>query len=156
MFSAVEESYLKGLIESYRNQGYRYYLAHTVTETNNNYDMYVYFSKKEIKAITSTMFDMTNAVCLRVDSSSRNDNSYNGSTHSRIDIFNSSYSNVLSVNQAEFIYTNAEISYTSSNIVVQPDIEYSVIGSTTDFAILFVLIISFLFTFVLTILRLKR
>ena len=51
MLSSLESEYLKGLISVYKSKGYKYYIAHTVTETNNDYDVCIYLSKTEIKAI---------------------------------------------------------------------------------------------------------
>ena len=134
-------------------------MCHTVTESNNVYDVYIYFSKKEIKAITSDTFDITDGLLVKIDSSQRSDNSYNGSTHSRDEISNiSNISNIVSVNQAEFIYTNATANY-STNLVLNPDLNYSnLTAENTELlgGVFIVLIITFLFSFVASILRLRR
>ena len=44
MFSAQETQWLQSIIEAMHNQGYKYYLARTVTENNNEYDVLVVFS----------------------------------------------------------------------------------------------------------------
>lgn len=159
MFSAQEESYIKSLIGSYYTKGYKNYLVHTVTETDNNYDMYIYFSENDITAFTPTTFDLTESIFIKIDSSSRNDNSYNTSVHSRSIVENSSYTGILEVNQAEFIYTNALCDYSTSTSVVHPDVlmgDYSVTSGITNELILVVLLITFLYTFVCNILRMRK
>ncbi len=156
MLSAQELEYVKGLVGAYYKKGYKYYLCHTVKESNNVYDVYVYFSKEEIKAITSDTFDVTNGLLVRIDSSQRNDNSYNGSTHSRDEVSN--VSSIVSVHQAEFIYTNAIADY-STNLVVNPDLNYSNLTAQNTHllgGVFVMLIIAFLFSFVASILRLRR
>ncbi len=156
MLSAQELEYVKGLVGAYYKKGYKYYLCHTVTESNNVYDVYVYFSKEEIKAITSDTFDVTDGLLVKIDSSQRNDNSYNGSTHSRDEVSN--VSSIVSVHQAEFIYTNAISNY-STNLVVNPDLNYSNLTAQNTHllgGVFVMLIIAFLFSFVASILRLRR
>lgn len=158
MFSVQEENYIKGLIASYYKHGYKYYLCHTVTESNNTYDFYIYFSKEEISAITSDTFELKNAVFMKVDSSQRNDNGYNGSTHSR-DVIQDSFSEIVNVHQAEFIYTNAVVNYKTDSIALNPDINYidcPILNNYCIYGILIVLVISFLFSFVSSILRLRK
>ena len=159
MFSQVEENYIKGLIGSYLKQGYKHYLCHTVTETDNNYDVYIYFSEKEIKALSSNAFELDSALCIKIDSSIRNDNSYNPSTHSRTILSNSNYSGAIDINEAEFVYTNAEISYETTLDTINPDINYngySVVDSWYSVSMLFVLVILFIYTFIKDIFRIRK
>lgn len=160
MFSQVEENYIKGLISSYRKLGYNYYICHTITENNNDYDIAIYFSKDEIKAITATSFDISNGVYIRIDSSQRNDSGYYPSTGYRSVISNNNYNEVLSVNIAEFIYTNAVIDYNETSIVVNPDIEFnassSYIATKFDYLLIFILLITFLYTFITSLLRFRK
>lgn len=162
MFSQIEENYIKALINTYKKQGYKYYLCYTITEPNNNneYDICLYISKEEIKAINSNTFDLTNAICIQIDSSSRNDNNYNPSTHSRDKIANSNVTNIIEVHQAEFIYTNASYNYNETNICVNPDL---LLQGSDSFNTLYlsitcivVLIVTFLYTFFINILRVRR
>lgn len=159
MFSQVEENYIKGLIGSYTRQGYKNYICHTVTENDNVYDIYIYFSKEEIKANNSLSYTIKNGILLRIDSSQRNDNGYNLSTHPRVVLANSNYNGTISINQAEFIYTDASIDYEITTSVVQPDINYnsnSVITIWSNMGILFLLVILFVYTFVKDILRIRK
>lgn len=158
MFSTSEENYLKGLISVYAKQGYKYYLCHTVTENNNDYDVYIYFSKEEIKAITQTAFDISNSIFIKLDSSTRN--SYNDNNHRRIVVSDSNYSSVVSVHEAEFIYSNAVADYDTSTLVVNPDIIFN--GSSSyeveriNCLTCFTVFVIFLYIFVTDLLRFRR
>lgn len=160
MFSQVEENYIKALINTYKKQGYDYYICHTVTENDNNYDIYIYFSKEEIKAVSNNMFDLTNAIYIQLDSSSRNDSGYNASVHSRTRLVNSNVTKIVEINQAEFIYTNAINSYKTETTVLNPDLMLQ--GSNSYGSLLFmgiciiVLFITFLYTFISNIFRLRK
>lgn len=160
MFTQVEENYIKSLINTYKKQGYDYYICHTVTENDNNYDIYMYFSKEEIKAVSNTTFDLTNAIYIQLDSSNRNDSGYNASTHSRTRLINSKVNSIIEINQAEFIYTNAINSYKTETTVLNPDLMLQ--GSNSYGSVLFmgiciiVLFITFLYTFISNIFRLRR
>lgn len=159
MFTATEENYLKGLISVYAKQGYNYYICHTVTEINNDYDVYIYFSKKEIKAITPTTFDVTDSVFIKIDSSTRN--SYNNDNgHNRALVSDVNYTGIVDVHIAEFIYTNAVANYEGNTLVINPDItlnsssNYSYLKSSSIF--IFILFIIFLYTFIADILRFRK
>lgn len=160
LFTQVEENYLKSLINTYKKQGYDYYLCHTVTETDNNYDIYLYVSKEEIKAVSTTRFDLTNAISIKIDSSSRNDNSYNPSTHSRDYIENNNLTTSLEINQAEFIYTNAICSYETTSGCLNPDLLLQGTDSISSLYLsivcVVVLVITFLYTFFANILRIRK
>lgn len=159
MFSQVEENYIKALINTYKKQGYKYYICHTVTENNNEYDVYIYFSKEEIKAINRTTFDLNNSLYIQLDTSTRNDNSYNPNNDDCIRIINSNYSTILSVHQSEFIYTNA-LFKTGVSTVVNPDLMLQNTDSQFDVScmciIIVLLVVTFLYTFFSNILRIRR
>ena len=159
MFSQVEIDYIKSLVNVYRDKGYMYYLAHTVTERNNEYDICIYFSKEEIGASTDDIFNVKNALVINIDSSSRNDTN-NSSIHSRDVLVNSNYSNTVRVNTAEFIYTNAVLSYTENMFCINPDILKSGVTSY-DFSlqnnvIIVLLTVILLYHFIHDILRIHR
>lgn len=159
MFTSVEVDYLKGLLNTYASRGYKYYVAHTVTETDNNYDMLVYLSKNEITSSRPNTFNIPdNSIVISIDSSSRNDNSYNPSVHSR-DILGFYHGN-LEVNIAEFIYTNSDVTYELTTNVINPDILMSASDSYNnkliDYSLLFIVISIFIYMFIRSLLRLKR
>ena len=160
MFTSVEENYIKGLISSYYKHGFKYYICHTVTENNNNYDVYIYFSKEKIKAITPISFDISNGIFIKIDSSSRNDNTYNPSIDYRILISDSNYSDVISVNKAEFIYTNAIVDYEVTSLVVNPDITMNSSSNYSTFKLDYIccciLFTTFLYIFICNLLRIRK
>lgn len=159
MFTQVESDYLKSLINFYKKQGYDYYLAHTVTENYNNYDMCIYFSKEEIEASTDNTFNIKNAIVINIDSSSRNDNN-NTSVHSRDIIVNSNYSGSLLVHSAEFIYTNAILGYTETSFCINPDILESGVSSykldLSSYIIIFLLVLILLYHYLHDLIKIHR
>ncbi len=128
MFSQVEIDYIKSLVNVYKCRGYMYYLAHTVTERNNEYDICIYLSKEEIVASTDEIFKVNNGLVVYVDSSSRNDNN-SSSIHSRDVLSNSNFSGTVRINTAEFIYTNSVCNYTETMFCINPDILQSGVTS---------------------------
>ena len=110
MLTAVESEYIRGLISVYQLKGYKYYMCHTVTENNNNYDACIYFSKDEIMAIDNNIFSVSSGVKIYIDSSSRSYNYQTGYNDSpRTLIADNSFNGNVNVNVAEFVYTNANI-----------------------------------------------
>ena len=89
MFTVQENEYILGLINVYKELGYKYYIVHTVTVENNVYDLCFYFSSETIEAISADSFNVNKAHIVYVDSSARSDNNYNPSTHSRDKLENS-------------------------------------------------------------------
>lgn len=158
MFSSVEVDYLKGLLNVYAEQGYKYYIAHTITQSNNNNDFVVYLSKDKITSHSSSSFYLSdNSIVIYVDSSSRNDNGYNSSLHSRDTL--DSYSGLVRVDIAEFIYTNAKVEYSSTQDIINPDILLSGVDSYNNnllnYTVLFFIVSIFLYLVVKTFLRLR-
>lgn len=160
MFTQTEENYLKSLINTYISKGYKYYLCHTITESNNNYDVCLYVSKNEIKANNSYIFDLSQAICIYIDSSSRSDSGYNPSTHSRDIIHSDNVTGEVEINQAEFIYTNASYTYTESTLPVNPDLMLQGVDSyqhlCNNNVLIVLLVVMFLYTFFISILRVRR
>lgn len=159
MFSTLEENYIKSLINTYKKEGYSYYVVHTVTETDNEYDFYIYFSQDEIIFTNSYTFELSdNSLMLKVDSSSRNDNSYNPSIGHRDLVFYES--GTINVNVAEFIYSNAGYNYSLIVHSLNPDIMNSGLDSYNNnlisLSLLCICSSIFLFMFVRSLLRLRR
>lgn len=160
MLTAVESEYIRGLISVYQLKGYKYYMCHTVTENNNNYDACIYFSKEEIKAIDNNIFSVTNGIKIYIDSSSRSYNYQTGYNDSpRTLIVDSNFNSTVNINVAEFVYTNAVTDYLETSYIVNPDITKSGVSNYTNdnfSVILLVLIVSILlFDFIRIILRIK-
>ena len=113
MFSAQELEWIKALIETMRQKGYKYYVAHTITENNNDIDVVVYFSEQPITGNGLYNFTITGGIRYSLDSSGYYSNDSN---EARTKVSN--YSGNINVSRTEFVYTNAEYSGTS----IQPDI----------------------------------
>ena len=69
MFSAQETQWLQSIIEAMHNQGYKYYLARTVTENNNEYDVLVVFSESPIIGNGLYSYKIVDGVVYSFDSS---------------------------------------------------------------------------------------
>lgn len=70
MFSTAQNDYLKSLIPAMRRQGYRYYLAYSDNDRDNNYnpDLYVIFAKDKIMANSCIVTVSRLALCDTVSS----------------------------------------------------------------------------------------
>lgn len=113
MFSAQELEWIEALIETMRGKGYKYYVAHTVTENNNDADAVVVFSKEPVVGNGLYSFTVSEGVRYTLDSSGYS--SYQGGgARTAVD----AYSGRLNVADTEFVYTNAQ--YAGSTL--QPDI----------------------------------
>ena len=111
MFTAQELEYLNALVETMRGRGYDYYVARTVTESNNSYDFEVVFSDKEITANGLYSYSGCSGVIYRVDSSASVN--YSDAKVQVSDFFGS-----YNVPQREFVYSNAVF----QGGTIQPDL----------------------------------
>lgn len=111
MFTQQELDFIKALVESMRGQGYDYYIARTVTEDNNSYDVEIVFSTVEIRATGLYGFADCDGVIYRLDSSS-------GRSDLNTKLTVSNFSGSYTVPSREFVYTNA----TFQGGTIQPDI----------------------------------
>lgn len=143
MLTQVEKDYLISLINTYKKQGYKHYMAHTVTENNNDYDICVYFSKNDIVAINDNYFDIgTNALKILINSSSR-------SNYDSVDRDNvSSFNGNVTIPEYEFIYTDAKAEYSISSLCVNPDITLDYGFRQIDLVLLFLVCIIFSYVFI--------
>lgn len=103
MLTATELEYCKMYLTKARDEGYKYYVVQTVTESGSDYDVCIYLSRDKIVCSSPTTFSISDSKKVLLDSSS---GTYNGSG-SRFSI--GTFSGVLSVNKWEFCYTNAEL-----------------------------------------------
>ena len=62
MLSQIELEYVKGVLNAYYAKGYKYYLVHSVTEYNNEYDVCIYLSKEKINAISDNYFSVSHGL----------------------------------------------------------------------------------------------
>lgn len=142
MLSSIEMDYVKGVLNAYYAKGYKYYLIHTVTEPDNNYDIHIYLSKEEIVAMNDNYFFVNHGLELLIDSSLR---SYNSSI-ARDSVSN--FSGNVTVNQAEFIYTNAESRYNLTTLSLNPNITVDYTESATSVILIIVVCILLLYLFI--------
>lgn len=118
MLSQVELEYVRALINTYYAKGYKYYMCHTISDNNNNdYDICIYFSKDKIEALNDNYFSVENGIRIYIDSSLKSNYNTNAS-----DVV-SSFSNNVTVDVSEFIYTNAESEYSYNSLCLNPDLQ---------------------------------
>lgn len=141
MLSVQEQNYLEGLVNAYKAKGYNYYLCHTISY-NSDYDFVVYFSKNPIEAISDYYFSVDTGVRVYVNSSTRSQ--YDNSTRDTSSSFNGN----VNVDLGEFIYTNADTSYTSTNTPVNPDVMSDVELSRFEFLVVFLICFIGLYIFI--------
>lgn len=128
MWSDSNRDYVKQLVLTNREE-YPYYVAHTctywdVTNSSSLPAFKVYFSKEPI--IASSLYDYkisANSLCYSVVSSNANKNYHN------MRVTATAYSGNLSINEYEFIYSNAEY----SAVTVQPDVTVTDSVSRADY-----------------------
>lgn len=146
MFSAVQESFLKSLIHTMKEKGYPYYLVHTSRRDDSNQpDLYVYFSKEDIKGNGLYSYTISNGVRYAVNSSNYSDR-YQAQ---RISVGGIG-SKVVVVPSYEHVYTNADFGIDS--VSVQPDITLQEGGelraAQTDNFLLLVLLLTVVMLFI--------
>ena len=154
MLSVQELEYVTSLINTYKFQGYKYYLCSTNSDTSNLTDIYLYLSKKEIKAINNSIFTIDNGIVVKIDDSYR----YN-EKNKVLTIENSVVGNVFTIDEYEYVYTNCKYDTTETTIVY-PDMllsNSSNFDTITFYGITSFMIISiFLYLFTKSILRIRR
>lgn len=141
MLSVQEQEYLIGLVNAYKAKGYKYYLCHTISY-NSDYDFVVYFSKEKITAVSDSYFSVNNSVRVYVNSSTRSQ--YDNSSRDT----SSSFTGNFSVDLGEFIYTNADTSYTSTSTPINPDIMSDYDLTRFEFLVVFLICFIGLYIFI--------
>jgi hypothetical protein len=150
MLTAQESEYFKSLIDTYKYNGYPYYLLHTDRPGTNNYqyEFAIYFSQTPISAYSHNSFRVYNGIKINVDSSLRNVNSNNDSMYN-----DATFDGTVNVAIAEHIYTNAGPMYLATTDVYNPDLMYggdvnvenTVFAQTFSFVIIISLIVALFF-----------
>lgn len=142
MFTQTELDWVKALVETMRGKGYKYYVAQTVTENNNDIDVIVVFSKKSIGGDGLYRYTISEGVRYSLDSNGFSSYS-GGGVRTTVD----SFSGVLDISNTEFVYTNAEF----SGSTIQPDLRTTGGGVTGEsiqtgvFLLTLVLLVTVLF-----------
>lgn len=116
MWNTATENYVKQLVLTMKKE-YPYYVAHTISNVSSGNDVVttrVYFSSAPIEAKgLYSYFLPVNSIRYDLITSNYSDRYTNGAR-----ISTSSFNGTLTLNQYEFVYTNAE--FTGSTI--QPDL----------------------------------
>lgn len=121
MFSTAQNDYLKSLVPVMRQQGYRYYIAYSDNDRDNNYnpDLYVIFAKDKITANSLYSYSVP-AGSVRYSIITSN-TSYNNTAYRVITA--SVEASTVSVDRYEHIYSNAAPA--TDTVQLQPDILYT-------------------------------
>jgi hypothetical protein len=119
MLTIQEQQYFKSLIDTYKKEGYDYYVLATDRPgtLNYQYEFVVYFSKTIIIANSRGEFEITNGIKINIDSTLRNVNTNNDLIYNQ-----EQYSGTLIIPGAEFIYTNAVTTYLATTSMYSPDL----------------------------------
>lgn len=148
MFSAIQIDYIKSLVSDMRANGYLYYLAYQNSLTSNNYDydIIIYFSKKEIFA--PDLYEYTiPSNSLKYSIRSGNASTYN--SEDRVTVSEVELGEVsLKVPAYSHVSTNA--TFTSS--FIQPNLclevkEYETLGSINFIFSVFIFVFCFIHLF---------
>lgn len=149
MLSSVEIDYIKSLILTYRKMGYSKYLCHTITDSSNDYDICIYFSKNGIEAISDSYYDVTDGIKILIDSSSKSNHNYDDY---KISV---GFSGFINIDRAEFIYTNASLveGYSVEVQGVCPDLIEDTQGSNVTVTVVVIAFIIFIYLFIRDLLK---
>lgn len=142
MLTSLEQEYIKSLISVYNRKGYKYYVCHTITETNNDYDVCIYFSKEEIESSSDNYFVVKEGIRIYIDSSSRSNYNYNS-----IDEV-SYYNGSVIVDTSEFVYSNCTVKYALTSFPLNPDLMIDTSENIVEVISLFILVIAFGYMFI--------
>lgn len=156
MFSSNEYEYIQSLVGTYQKQGYNYYLCHTISDNSySDYDICIYFSKDKIEAVTDNYFEVKNGIQIYIDSSQKS--SY-GNSNINDNVVSSSYNNFVSVDKAEFVYTNADLieGYTIESMAINPDLSVNSNYSELNYVIVILIGFWFLYSFIRDLFRNRR
>lgn len=125
MFSTAQIDMINGLVAPMRDEGYLYYIAYTDNTRSNSSDpdLYIYFSKEEIFATDMLRYHVPNASILYSIRTS-NGSSYNN-TGSRVTFSNIELSRDITIDEVEFVSTNATFTQV---VPVQPDYTVGEVG----------------------------
>ena len=148
MFSTNQIEYVKTLLPTYANQGYKYYIAYTNNDNTNYYstnpDLYVIFSKDKITASDGYNYSVNPEETVIISIRTGNYSTSTSADNSERVLVNQYVNETLFIDEWEHIYTNAEF----TGHTLQPD--YNLIsGGETNVrleAITFVLLVYLLIT----------
>lgn len=121
MFSTAQNDYLKSLVPVMRQQGYRYYVAYSDNDRNNNYDpdLYLIFSKDKITANSLYSYSVP-AGSVRYSIITSN-TSYNNTAYRVVTASVGAFT--VTIDRYEHVYSNAAPA--TDTVQLQPDILYT-------------------------------
>ena len=147
MFSTNQTEYVKTLLPTYAEQGYKYYIAYTnsdnITYYSTNPDLYIIFSQDKITASDGYNYTIPEESLIISIRTGNYSSSSSANNDERV-LVNQYVNETLFIDEWEHIYTNAEF----TGHTLQPD--YNLIsGGETNVrleAITFVLLVSVFIT----------
>lgn len=148
MFSTNQIEYVKTLLPTYAEQGYKYYIAYTNNDNTNYYstnpDLYIIFSQDKITASDGYNYELNPETSVIITIRTGNYSSSSSANNDERVVVNQYVNETLFIDEWEHIYTNAEF----TGHTLQPD--YNLIsGGETNVrleAITFVLLVSLFIT----------
>lgn len=152
MLSVQEQDYVRSIINTYKKQGYDYYLCYTNSDTTIATDIYLYFSKEEIKVLDKNIVSIKNGIQINIDTSYR----YNDHPNV-LALYTNVPNDTVVIDRTEYVYSNCSYNYKATTDVIYPDILLSQGDSFNSmYLVNFLLISIFLYMFVKSILRIRR
>lgn len=147
MFSTAQIDMINGLVAPMRDEGYLYYIAITdnTRSTSSDPDLYIYFSKEEIFATDLLQYHIPRGSVMYSIRTS-NGSSYN-STGPRVSVSDLEVSSDLTVDELEFVSTNATF---IDLVSVQPDYTVGEVGQYETLGALLFVVCTFLLFFAFT------
>lgn len=156
MLSVQELEYIRSLISVYSKEGYKYYVCVTQSDTNIDTDIYLYLSKNKIKALNNKTFSSDSMIRIDIDTSY---NRYNDKP-TILNLVNNVPGNLFVIDTYEYVYTNCEFDYATTEQNYYPDLllsnsdSYESLGNM--YLSTFLLVSIFLYLFIKSILRIRR
>ncbi len=149
-------NYCVGLINRYKQEGYKNYLLHTISD-NDDYDLCLYLSKDDIVAVNDNVFLLSD-LTIQININTTSLNNSIGDVFSRDILFVTSGEKDIDIN--EVVYTNAKVNYNLLDYTINPDLLVSSSDSsnsnTYSLVIIFLLCSIFLYIFIKSLLRIKN
>lgn len=149
-------NYCVGLINRYKQEGYKNYLLHTLSN-NDEYDLCLYLSKEPIVAVNDNNFILSD-LTIQININTSSLENFGEEIFSRDILFIASGEKDIGIE--EIVYTNAKVKYNLLDYSINPDLLVSASDSsnsnTYSLVIIFLLCSIFLYIFIKSLLRIKN
>lgn len=153
MLSTTEQEYIKSIIDTYSQHGYKYYVlvSRRTNYYTDDFEYFLYLSTKNVSSSYSNTFVVSDGILVKIDTSTKgNNNSDNNLVVERFD-------GVLSVDVAEFVYTNAKVDYDFTTEALNPDVmlggDVNYETNTYTNSIMFILVCAVLISYLFKLFR---